>query len=172
VDEIAVLSGGKGPLQEIVALARLQVDHQQISEAVESWKRVLEVYPSDAEALDAVGRLLGKQNKVSELLEVLRRQLALTEDPTRRSALLFQIGSLQVEHQADASAALATFRRLLELNATELLHAGYGVAGDTVLLVAALEAESIDLNELEAVLASFDMALASHVPGLSEMLKA
>ncbi|MBI3185601.1 MAG: tetratricopeptide repeat protein [Myxococcales bacterium] len=97
------------------ALARLQVDHQEHAEAVESWKRVLEVVPSDAEALDSIGRLLGKQGKVSELLEVLRRQLSLCEEPSRRAALLFQIGSLQHEQVKDAPGALATFRRLIEL---------------------------------------------------------
>ncbi|MFZ5470742.1 MAG: tetratricopeptide repeat protein [Myxococcota bacterium] len=102
-------------------LAKLQVERAEHDEAVESWKRVLEVLPSDPEALDAIGRLLGKQNKVPELLEILRRQLSTTEEPARRANLLFQIGSLQDEHQKDAMGALATFRRLLELRPDDAL---------------------------------------------------
>lgn len=97
------------------ALARLQVEHQEQLEAVESWKRVLEIDPSDAEALDSIGRLLAKQGKVQELLEVLRRQLSASEELGRRAALLMQIGALQQDQLKDGAAALSTFRRLLEL---------------------------------------------------------
>ncbi|MHB8874318.1 MAG: tetratricopeptide repeat protein, partial [Myxococcaceae bacterium] len=97
------------------ALARLQVSHDEADLAVESWKRVLEIIPSDAEALDSIGRLLAKAGKVPELLEVLRRQLNTAEEPARRAGLLFQIGSLQQDHMKDGMGALATFRRFLEL---------------------------------------------------------
>ena len=38
------------------------------------------------------------------------------------------------------------------------------------MLAAALELESVDPNELEAVLADIDMALAEHVPALRELV--
>ena len=61
------------------------------------------------------------------------------------------------------------YRRLLEFNADGLLHAAYGLQGDQIQLSAALELESVDLNELEAVLADLDMALAEQVPALREL---
>jgi hypothetical protein len=65
---------------------------------------------------------------------------------------------------------LATlYRRLLEFNADGLLHAAYGLQADQIQLSAALELESVDLNELEAVLADLDMALAEQVPALREL---
>ena len=64
---------------------------------------------------------------------------------------------------------LALYRRLLEYNADKLLHAAYGIQGDQMQLSAALELESVDLNELEAVLADLDMALAEQVPALREL---
>ncbi|MGQ0507405.1 MAG: tetratricopeptide repeat protein [Myxococcaceae bacterium] len=97
------------------ALARLEVEEGDADAAVEGWRRVLELAPSDPEALDAVGKLFAQTGRAPELLEVLRRQLSMTEDTNRRAALLFQIGSLQDEHMQDALGALATFRRLLEL---------------------------------------------------------
>jgi hypothetical protein len=65
----------------------------------------------------------------------------------------------------------ALFRRLLELNGTDLMHASYGIENQQIVLGAALELDSLDIGELEAVLANIDMALAAHVPGLLEMVK-
>ena len=63
------------------------------------------------------------------------------------------------------------YRRLLELNATALLHAAFGLEEDRVVLSSALALESLDLNEIEAVLADIDLALAEHVPALHELVK-
>lgn len=60
------------------------------------------------------------------------------------------------------------FRRLLEYNATDLMHVSYGIDSSNVLLTAALELENLDLNELEAALSDVDLALARHVPSLYE----
>lgn len=64
----------------------------------------------------------------------------------------------------------ALFRRLLELNATSLLHAAYGLTGDAISLVAALTADSLDPDELEAALSDMTMALTEHVPQLRELV--
>jgi len=66
--------------------------------------------------------------------------------------------------------AAELFRKLLSLNATDLLHAAYGIEGDVLVLSAALELDSLDLNELEAVLNDVDLALSEHVPTLREMV--
>ena len=70
-----------------------------------------------------------------------------------------------------SGAALAVFRKLLELNATDLMHAAYGLEKDQIVLSAALELDTMDIGELEAVLANIDMALAEHVPALLGMVK-
>lgn len=69
---------------------------------------------------------------------------------------------------ADAEHQTRFFRRLLEYNATDLMHISYGVDRDTVVLSAALELENLDRNELEATLSDVDLALAQHVPVLYE----
>lgn len=63
------------------------------------------------------------------------------------------------------------YRKLLELNASALMHAAYGLEGDRIVLASALELESVDLNEIEAVLADVDLALAEHVPSLHELVR-
>jgi tetratricopeptide (TPR) repeat protein len=97
------------------ALARLQAQHDEEQEAVESWKRVMELAPTDSEAMEQLGQLLARQGRVNELLEVIKRQLNAEEDLGRRVSLLFQLGVLQEEQLQDGAAALTTFRRLLEL---------------------------------------------------------
>jgi hypothetical protein len=79
---------------------------------------------------------------------------------------------LQVEigpAPAEDAAGATLFRKLLVLNATALVHAAYGIEGSTIVLSAALELRNLDLNELEAVLADLDMALANQVPTLREL---
>jgi hypothetical protein len=73
---------------------------------------------------------------------------------------------------ADATREVAFYRRLLELNATGLLHASYGLEGDRVVLSAALELDNLDPNEIEAALADLGMALVEHVPALRSMASA
>lgn len=96
-------------------LARLQAEAGEAEDAVESWKQVMALAPTDGEAMEQIGKLLATQGRVQELIDVLKRQLTIEEDTGRRVGLLFQMGSLQDEQLNDAAAALTTFRRLLEL---------------------------------------------------------
>ena len=72
---------------------------------------------------------------------------------------------------ADDLKGAPLFRKLLELNAGALLHAAYGLEGDMIVLAAALELDSLDLSELEAVLADMDVALGEHVPVLRALVQ-
>lgn len=58
-------------------------------------------------------------------------------------------------------------RKLLELNATELVHGAYGIEGATVVLTDALQLESLDFNEFQASIDSISLALDSHYPALA-----
>ena len=63
------------------------------------------------------------------------------------------------------------FRKLLELNARQLVHASYGLDDERVVLSSALELENLDFNELQAALDEIDVALAQHVPELARLAK-
>ncbi len=72
--------------------------------------------------------------------------------------------------EAAASSDMAAFyRRLLELNARELVHASYGVDQGRVVLSSALELENLDYNELEATMDEIDLALAQQLPALARL---
>jgi hypothetical protein len=76
------------------------------------------------------------------------------------------VGDLPVSGSQQQSAS-TLLRKLLELNARQLLHASYGLDGEHVVLSSALELENLDFNELQATLDEIDMALAQDLPGLS-----
>jgi hypothetical protein len=61
------------------------------------------------------------------------------------------------------------FRRMLELNASDLVHASYGLEGDEIVLTAGMPLENLDDNELAAVLSDLDMALVRHVGELRKL---
>ncbi|HET8654440.1 MAG TPA: YbjN domain-containing protein [Longimicrobiaceae bacterium] len=62
----------------------------------------------------------------------------------------------------DGSRCTELYRRLLELNATDLLHGAYGIEEDDVILTDALELENLDFNEFQAAIDSIQLAIASH----------
>lgn len=72
--------------------------------------------------------------------------------------------------KSDAKAA-PLYKKLLELNASSLVHAAYGLQGGRIVLSSALELDNLDLNELEAVLADIDIALGEHVPMLHSLVQ-
>ena len=60
------------------------------------------------------------------------------------------------------------FRRLLELNATDLVHGAYALEEGDVILTETLETENLDFNEFQATIDSFQMALATHMDALAD----
>jgi hypothetical protein len=59
---------------------------------------------------------------------------------------------------------LATLsRRLLELNATDLIHGSYGIEDDAIVMNETLELSHLDFEEFLAAYESITVALASHL---------
>jgi len=65
----------------------------------------------------------------------------------------------------------ALFRLLLELNTADLLHAAYGIEGNTIVLSDALELENLDFNEFQATVEDMTMAAANHTAKLAKFTK-
>ena len=79
--------------------------------------------------------------------------------------VVFRLKVMEIGGDEQRNAAL--YRRLLELNATDLVHAAYALEERDVILTETLEAENLDFNEFQATLDSFQMALASHLDALA-----
>lgn len=55
------------------------------------------------------------------------------------------------------------FRRLLELNASEVVHGAYGIEEDELIISDTLELETLDFHELQASMESIELAAATHM---------
>ncbi len=62
------------------------------------------------------------------------------------------------------------YRRLLELNASDIVHGSYGIEENDVVLSDALELEDLDYSELRSSFESMVMAATSHVQELAGMI--
>lgn len=52
--------------------------------------------------------------------------------------------------------------QLLWWNATQMLHAAYGISGENVVLTGALEFENLDLNEFQGMIDDISMGVDQH----------
>ena len=67
----------------------------------------------------------------------------------------------------DQARCTGLYRRLLELNATVLVHGAYGIEEGDIILADSLELENLDFNEFQASVDSMQLAVASHLESLS-----
>jgi hypothetical protein len=68
---------------------------------------------------------------------------------------------------------LATLsRRLLQLNASDLVHGSYGIERDSIVLTEALELSHLDYEEFLAAYEGMTLALASHLRELGSFREA
>jgi hypothetical protein len=75
--------------------------------------------------------------------------------------LLLRVKVMTLPTDREALATLS--RRLLELNASDLIHGSYGIEEDSIVLTEALELSYLDFEEFLAAYESMLVALASHL---------
>jgi hypothetical protein len=63
------------------------------------------------------------------------------------------------------------YRTLLGLNTTEMVHGAFGLEGDAIVIIHALELENLDFNEFQAVIDDMTMAVSKHYPLLSKFVE-
>ena len=68
-----------------------------------------------------------------------------------------------MELPKDSKAAAELTRRLLEMNASDMVHGAYGIEQNAVVITEALELEHLDFEEFLAAYESIAIALASHL---------
>ena len=59
------------------------------------------------------------------------------------------------------------YRRLLELNASDLVHGSYGISDGSIVLTEALELEHLDYEEFQSSYEAMTLALATHLRELT-----
>ena len=62
------------------------------------------------------------------------------------------------------------YKRLLELNAGDIVHGSYGIEAHEVVLSDALDLEDLDFSELRSSYESMSLAASSHLPALAGLV--
>jgi hypothetical protein len=80
--------------------------------------------------------------------------------------LVLRLKVLDLPQPSEDARLAPLYRRLLELNATDIVHGSYGIEAQEVVLSDALELETLDFVELRSSYESMTLAASSHLPGL------
>ena len=84
--------------------------------------------------------------------------------------VVLRVKVMSLPTNAESLATLS--RRLLELNATDLVHGAYGIEDTSIVMTEALELSHLDFEEFLAAYESITVALASHLRELGSYREA
>ena len=84
--------------------------------------------------------------------------------------VLLRLKVMELPSDSDDVRLASFYKRLLELNATDIVHGSYGIETNEVVLSDALELEDLDFSELRSSYESMVMAAGSHISGLTELV--
>ena len=84
--------------------------------------------------------------------------------------VLLRVDVMELPKDPEQQATLT--KRLLELNASDLLHGAYGIQNEQIVLTEALELSALDFEEFLASYESMTLALASHLRELGSYREA
>ncbi|MEP7050833.1 MAG: tetratricopeptide repeat protein [Pseudomonadota bacterium] len=120
-------------LKELAQLAAERLNRG--ADAVELYKRILEIDPTRADVLDALEKYAERAKDWPTLAEVLERRVATLDDDAARLAALQKLGTVYAEHIADHQKAARAWQRVLELSpghprALRVLRETYLQSGD------------------------------------------
>jgi tetratricopeptide (TPR) repeat protein len=100
----------------LVRIAGLQEEELHNSdEAVAAYLTILDELPQDLESLRALARIYRQGERWADLLEMLERLLALSEEDEERVDLLFDAAILEHHKLLEPGVAIERYRRILEI---------------------------------------------------------
>ena len=111
-------------------------------EAIDAYRRVLDDAPEHSDAALALARLYERQRMWPELLENLRMQAAVQEDPQLRVQLLYRAGEVLEREMDDVLTALPTYEEVLQLDTH------FEPAIDALLRISKLEDYRVQASEI------------------------
>ena len=153
------------------------------SEAIDTWRAIVEEGGPSAEALSALEALYSQVSRWEDLGDTYEAHLDIVADQTERLALLAKLGDLRRERLEDAAGALSAYRDALSLDlshapsrealekmlesedivtrreAAETLHPIYEADGDSQRLLHVLEVEIACADDPVAKLAGLEKAV-------------
>ncbi len=127
--ELAITAAEKQAINyEIAKLYENEID--DVDKAIETYGRVLDDEPADAQALAALDVLYGRLGRWEPYVEILRRRIELDLGEAQLVDLKFRLGQTLAKHLTDPSGALENYREILFI---EPEHEGARMALETML---------------------------------------
>ena len=110
--DLSITSAEKQAINyEIAKLYENEIE--DVDKAIETYGRVLDDEPSDAQALAALDLLYGRLGRWQPYVEVLRRRIELDLGEAQLVDLKFRLGQTMAQHLDDAAGALENYREIL-----------------------------------------------------------
>lgn len=88
--------------------------------AIEAYRRALDAGGEEGPPLSALDRLYLREEKWTELAEILEREMTSTLDESTIDLLEFRLGTLREEKFGDLSGAIGSYRAIVERNSDHL----------------------------------------------------
>lgn len=85
-------------------------------QAIDAWKKVLELDPKDIDALSALRTIYEQHEQWDDLVSILRRLIPLQEEDDAILDLYLRLASIYQEQLDQMDDAIAAWRRVLEIN--------------------------------------------------------
>jgi tetratricopeptide (TPR) repeat protein len=104
----------KALLSEMANLASVEI--QRPDQAAVYYEKILELYPNDSIAIDALLPLYEVQAEWEKLINALKRKLDLSDERTERGFLLRRIGNIYHQRLALSKEAFRTYTEALRAN--------------------------------------------------------
>jgi len=93
----------------------------RIDAAVEAWRQVLQIDPTEARALAALETLFTQEGRWEECVEVLERRAAAVSSPDEKVDVLMQAASIWADKVGDGGAATEAYERVLEIDPSNVV---------------------------------------------------
>jgi tetratricopeptide (TPR) repeat protein len=92
---LALTAGGDEAIALYLRIAHMCEDGLHDAErAIDAYRKILDIAPSQKEAIEALGRLYEGTEKWAELVEVTRRHIRIVNDRAQKAILYFKCGSV------------------------------------------------------------------------------
>ncbi len=88
---------------------------QQPPDAVDAYRRALDVNPRNFAAMDALERIHRAEEEWVDCIEVMERRVSGLDDPAQKVQVLLAIAAMWAEHAGDADRGTSAYERILEL---------------------------------------------------------
>ncbi len=117
--ELAVALGDAGRADVLAKKARLTESYlKNEPKAAEIWGQVLELRGEDQEALNALGDLYARAGRFEDLVAILDREAAISDDDEMRAAIFADLGRVWYGKLGNPRNAIDNWQRVLDIDPT------------------------------------------------------